>query len=192
MRYAHFQGNNPPWPTYFGSTSCNFIDWSVDVSILNTIDPYCTTLSITTLSNCLCVIVLLYDVLPAHFSYISVWCMKSTSKTHVVVNGGCCGYMASWPVLPAPQWYNYAYRSILCNMVLVSFPTSQSYPPWQCSMSSPASFVFEIVDIRPLKASCLRNGLECGLAGGASLMVSGVKDRRVSKLVSTNSKCIVT
>ena len=74
------------------------------------------------------------------------------------------------------------------------------YLPQQVNPTHPDSavcrllphFFFEIVDIRPLKASCLRNGLECGLAGGASLMVSGVKDRRVSKLVSTNSECIVT
>ena len=43
---------------YFGSTPCNVIDWTVDVSILNTIDPYCTILSITTLFNFPCVIVL--------------------------------------------------------------------------------------------------------------------------------------
>ena len=51
---------------------------------------------------------------------------------------------------------------------------------------------FEIVDIQQLKANRVRNGLECGPAAGASSMVSAVKDRQVSELVSTNSKCIVT
>ena len=51
---------------------------------------------------------------------------------------------------------------------------------------------FEIIDIQQLKASRVRNGLECGPAAGASSMVSAVKDRQVSELVSTNSKCIVT
>ena len=51
---------------------------------------------------------------------------------------------------------------------------------------------FEIVDIQQLKASRVRNCLECGPAAGASSMVSAVKDCQVSELVSTNSKCIVT
>ena len=51
---------------------------------------------------------------------------------------------------------------------------------------------FEIVDIQQLKASRVRNGLECGPAAGSSSMVSVVKDRQVSELISANSKCIVT
>ena len=101
IRYAHFQGNNLPWPADFGSTPCNVSNRNLDLSIPNTITSYCTTLFITTLSNYTCVIAQLHNVLPAHSSCISVWYMKSTSETHVVVNGGCCGYMASWPVLPA-------------------------------------------------------------------------------------------
>ena len=51
---------------------------------------------------------------------------------------------------------------------------------------------FEIVDIQQLKASRVRNCLECGPAAGASSMVSALKDRQVSELVSTIIKCIVT
>ena len=65
------------------------------MSILNTIGLYYTTIVITTQSNYVCVFTVLDDVLLAHLSYISVWYTKSTSKTHDVVNGGCCGYLAS-------------------------------------------------------------------------------------------------
>ena len=73
------------------------------------------------------------------------------------------------------------------------------YLPQQVHPTHPDSVVcrllphfFEIVNIQQLKASRVRNGLECGPAAGASSMVSAVKDRQVSELVSTNSKCIVT
>ena len=51
---------------------------------------------------------------------------------------------------------------------------------------------FKIVEIQQWKAKRARNGLECSLAAEASSMVSAVKDRQVSELVSANSKCIVT
>ena len=76
--YAHFQGNNPPWPADFGSTPCNVSDWSVDVSILNTIDLYYTIILITIHSNYVWVFAVSCNVLPAHLSYISDLCMKST------------------------------------------------------------------------------------------------------------------
>ena len=121
----------PPWPTDFGSTPCHVSIWNIDLSIPNTITSYCTTYFISTLVNFTCVMARLHDVLPVHYSCISVWYMKSTSKTHAVVNGGCCGYMASWPVLPAflviQLWM---LKSPVHNMVRVSPPTSPSYPPW--------------------------------------------------------------
>ena len=96
IHYAHFQGNNPPWPADFGSTPCNVSNWNIDLAIPNTIDSYCTTLYITTLFNSVCVIAQWRNVLPAHLSCVSVWCMNSTSKKHVVVNGGCC---VAWNVV---------------------------------------------------------------------------------------------
>ena len=73
IRYAYFQGNNPPWPVDFGSIPCNVSDWNVYLSIPNTIGVYCTTLYITTLSNCVYVFTLLCDVLPgAHLSYLFI------------------------------------------------------------------------------------------------------------------------
>ena len=51
---------------------------------------------------------------------------------------------------------------------------------------------FEIVEIQQWIANRVRNDLECGPAAGASSVVSAVKDRQVSELVSANSKCIVT
>ena len=52
--------------------------------------------------------------------------------------------------------------------------------------------LFEIIKIQQLKANHVRNGLECSTATGASSMVSALKDRCVSELVSANSKFIVT
>ena len=71
IRYAHFQGNNSPLLADFGSTPCNVSNWNIDLAIPNTIDSNCTTLYITTLSNCVCVIAQLHHDLPAHLSYIS-------------------------------------------------------------------------------------------------------------------------
>ena len=80
IRYAHFQGNNPPWPADFGSTPCNVSSWNVDSSIPNTIISSCTTLLINTLSNYTCVIAQLNDVFLLIYR-ISDWYMESTSKT---------------------------------------------------------------------------------------------------------------
>ena len=96
IRYAHFQGNNPPWPADFSSTPCNVSNWNIDLAIPNTIDLYCTILFITTLFNSVYVIAQWRNVLPAHFLRNSVWCMNSTSKRHVVVKGGCC---VAWNVV---------------------------------------------------------------------------------------------
>ena len=49
-----------------------------------------------------------------------------------------------------------------------------------------------IVNIQQWKANRVQNGLELGPAAGASSMVSAVKDHQISKLVSANSKLIVT
>ena len=122
--YAHFQGNNPPWPADFGSTP-----WMSVIRMYTGPDPipliYIAQPSTWLHSPTMSALLRCYTLIFLRLM------LKSTSTRYVVINGGCCGYMASWPVLPAflviQLWM---LKSPVHNMVRVSPPTSPSYPPW--------------------------------------------------------------